>query len=65
MSIALFFATFAVRHPKLFSFLKRFGKWIGLALAVAGVAWASLHWFNGKLDAADKAGFHRAETQFS
>lgn len=60
-----FIAGIALRYPRLTKFLARFGKWIALALAIAGLVWAALSWFNGKIEAADQAGYARAEAQFA
>jgi len=61
----LWIAGFALKHPKLFGFLKRWGKWIALALVIAGSWWAFTSWRDNLIATADAAGFERAEKQYT
>ena len=65
MGIALFFATFAVRHPKLTELFKRFWK-IGLGIILAVAAYfAFTHWLAGERKEAFNSGFANAEQQYA
>ena len=65
MGIALFFATFAMRHPKLAAFAKRFWK-VGLGIALAIAAYfAFTTWLHHRDAANVHKGFAQAEQQYT
>jgi hypothetical protein len=58
-------AALALKYPRIAKFLKRFGKWIALALLIAGAFFAFKAWKADLVADADAAGFARAQAQYA